>query len=771
MRGKRQPKRRHPGRRKCVWLRLVGHVSISNFSGGISNSGTITVADAGARRGVGIFVGGNAFGSGASVDDLDLRGRHHQFRHDIGRHRHRCGRRFDVPGQHIEQRHDHGRQHRHFYLQLRHVRRRLDREHRHDLCQHRYRSSTTSARSSIFNSGTIVGTGGTAIDLTTAFGGNTLTLGPGYSITGFVLGNGNDTFQLGGSGSGSFDLSSIGTQYTGFTTFNVVSGTWTVSNTSAQTWNVNGGTLAGVATLGGVIVNAGGTLEPGTIGAPGTFMTITGNLAFQPGASYLVNIGPTTASRANVGGAVTLAGGVLGFLAPGSYSTKTTYDILDPPSISGKFTGFSSINAPGFGGTLSYTPSEVLLNLTAMLGSGGGLNPNQQNAATTINTYFNNGGTLPAGFFPIFGLTGGNLANALSQLDGEAATDAQKGAFGLMDQFLDLMLDPFVDGRSGGGGGASSFAPERDAGLPPDVALAYARALKAPDLVLKAAPPPTLRWTSWAADFGGYNRTNGDPGTGSSNVVARDYGLAAGMDYHFSPDTVAGFALAGGGTNWGLAQGLGGGRSDAFSAGLYGTTHAGPAYVAGALAFADHWFSTNRSALGDQFSASFNGQSFGARLEAGYRYGVPFNAAMIGITPYAALQTQVFHTPSYSESDLTGGGFGLSYAGMSATDTRSELGARFDDLTAFNGMPLLWRGRLAWAHDWVANPALSAAFQALPGTSFVVNGAPAPANSALTSVSGELKIKPNWSLRAKFDGELAPGSQTYTGTGTVRYSW
>jgi hypothetical protein len=83
-----------------------------------------------------------------------------------------------------------------------------------------------------------------------------------------------------------------------------------------------------------------------------------------------------------------------------------------------------------------------------------------------------------------------------------------------------------------------------------------------------------------------------------------------------------------------------------------------------------------------------------------------------------------------------------------------------------------WRnsGR-GWAFgkiDWVVNPALSAAFQALPGTSFVVNGAPAPANSALASVDAELKIKPNWSLRAKFDGELAPGSQTYAGTGTVR---
>ena len=50
------------------------------------------------------------------------------------------------------------------------------------------------------------------------------------------------------------------------------------------------------------------------------------------------------------------------------------------------------------------------------------------------------------------------------------------------------------------------------------------------------------------------------------------------------------------------------------------------------------------------------------------------------MTPYAALQVQDFHTPGYSETDLTGGGFGLTYASMNATDTRSELGARFDNL-------------------------------------------------------------------------------------------
>ena len=628
---------------------------------------------------------------------------------------------------------------------------------------------------SIFDSGTIVGTGGTAIDLTQASGGNTFTLGPGYSITGQVLAfpGGGDTFQLGGSGNGSFDLSSIGPaqQYQNFTAFNVVSGIWTVSNTfgQSQAWNVNAGaTLAGTGTLASLNVNSGGTLEPGTIGVPGTFMTITGNLAFQSGASYIVNISSTAASRANVSGAVTLNGSVLGLLTPGSYSGKTSYDILDPPSISGQFTGFTS-NVPGLAGTLTYTPNEVLLNLTAMLGSGGGLNPAQQNVATGINNYFNGGGTLPAGFFPLFNLTGPGLANTLSLLDGEAGTDAQKGAFQLMSQYLDLLLDSTIDGRGGGPGGMSSFAPEQRAGLPPDVALAFASVHKAPDLMLKAAPPP--RWTAWAADFGGYNQANGDPSIGSNNVIARDNGYAAGMDYLLSPDAVAGFSLAGGGTNWGLAQGFGGGRSDAFMAGMDGRVHSGSAYLGGALAFADHWFTTNRSALGDQLTARFNGQSYGARVEAGYRQAMPAGAALIGITPYAALQAQLFHTPTYSETDLSGGGFGLSYAAMSATDTRSELGARFDSLTAFNGMPLLLRGRLAWAHDWVSTPALSAAFQALPGSSFLVNGAPAPANSALTSIGGDLKITPSWSLRAKFDGEFAPGSQTYSATGTLRHQW
>jgi uncharacterized protein with beta-barrel porin domain len=98
------------------------------------------------------------------------------------------------------------------------------------------------------------------------------------------------------------------------------------------------------------------------------------------------------------------------------------------------------------------------------------------------------------------------------------------------------------------------------------------------------------------------------------------------------------------------------------------------------------------------------------------------------------LQAQDFQTPAYSEGDATAGGFGLNYAAMNATDVRTELGARFDDPTLLYGRPLILFGRLVWAHDFVNNPALSAGFQALPGTSFTVTRRANPHDSALTSV-------------------------------------
>jgi len=84
---------------------------------------------------------------------------------------------------------------------------------------------------------------------------------------------------------------------------------------------------------------------------------------------------------------------------------------------------------------------------------------------------------------------------------------------------------------------------------------------------------------------------------------------------------------------------------------------------------------------------------------------------------------------------------------------------------------LALRGRVAWAHDRVSDPMLTPAFQALPGASFIVDGATPAKNSALTSAGTELRLANGVTLLAKFDGEFSSHSSTYAGTGTIRYRW
>jgi outer membrane autotransporter protein len=612
----------------------------------------------------------------------------------------------------------------------------------------------------LLNGGGLQWAAGTSTDISSrlaAFGalgatfdtnGNTVTLASTLSGIGGVTKTGAGALVLAGTDT-----------YSGPTT--VAAGTLTVNGSianSAVTVN-SGAMLSGTGTVGGLTINSGATFAPGN--SPGT-MTVQGNLAFQSGALYLVQVNSTTASNTVVSGSATLAGTVQAAFAAGSYATRT-YTILSAAGGLGgtTFNTLTTSNLPaGFTASLSYTATDAILNLTATLGqpvgpssgpsapSGPGalacaFSLNQCNVANGLNAFFNNGGALPPAFVTIFRLTGANLGNALSQLSGEAATGAQQGAFQLTNQFLGIMLDPFVDGRSNPlGGSAVGFAPER-AELPDDIALAC---------------------------YGGGNRTSGDPAVvGSHDLSATTAGGAAGLDYRLAPGTVVGFALAGGGTSWGLAQGLGTGKSDAFQAGLYGTARSGSAYLAAALAYTNHWMSTDRFAFaGDHLSANFNAQSFGGRVESGYRFATIYG----GLTPYAAILSQTFHTPGYTETDLTNGGFALGFNSRSATDTRSELGGRFDRLLLLNPeAALTLRGRVAWAHDWISDPSLATLFQTLPGASFVVNGATPAKNSALTSAGVEYRLANGVVLLGKFDGEFASHASTYAGTGTVRYTW
>ena len=152
-------------------------------------------------------------------------------------------------------------------------------------------------------------------------------------------------------------------------------------------------------------------------------------------------------------------------------------------------------------------------------------------------------------------------------------------------------------------------------------------------------------------------------------------------------DTVVGFALAGGGTNWSVATGSAAARATRSRPASTRATHSGPAYLAAALAYTNHWMSTDRFAFGDHLTAELQRAELRRPRRSGYRVGTPAGA----ITPYAALQAQSFHTPSYSETDVNGGGFALTYNARTATATRSELGARFDNAVLARSPLRCWR--------------------------------------------------------------------------------
>lgn len=633
-----------------------------------------------------------------------------------------------------------------------------------------------SGGGNVFNSGTINAGTGTAIEFCNC-ANNTLTLGPGSRIFGAVIGAGTDTLQLGGTGKDSFFLSDIGAgqQYDGFTTFNKTdSSTWTVTGIGNQDWNVlggtfivqgvingnvtvaAGGTLSGEGEIGSAIIN-GGTLAPGN--PTGTF-TVNGSLTMTTASTYMVQISGSENGFTAVAGTATLNGATVVAVPVGTIQKH--YSILF--AAGGVVDTFNPVVAglsPNLQATLSYDPNNVFLDFA--LNYGTGLNINQLNVANVLTRVFNTTGSIPV---VLANLT----PQGLSQASGEPGTGSQQATFNAMNLFLGLLTDPFSAGRGAGAPGATPFAEEAGANAYASTGKSARDAFAS---IYRKAPAADFdqRWSVWAAGFGGSQTTDGNAALGSNSTTSNVYGTAVGFDYRFSPATIAGFALAGGATNFGV-NGLGWGHSDLFQAGAFVRHTSGPAYITAAVAYGWQDVTTNRivTAAGfDQLRAQFNANAFSGRVEGGYRYVTPW----MGVTPYAAVQATNFNLPNYAESLVVGtnAAFALGYAAKSVTDTRTELGLRSDkSFAASNGVVTL-RGRVAWAHDFNPDRTVGAVFQTLPGSAFVVNGAALSRDSALTTASVEMKWMNGWSAMGMFEGEFSNVTRSYAGKGVVRYAW
>jgi autotransporter-associated beta strand protein len=603
-----------------------------------------------------------------------------------------------------------------------------------------------------------------------ASGAVTLTTGADNTTKTFsgTISDGGLPLALTKVGSGTQILSGINT-YTGPTT--VDAGTLAVNGSiaSSSLLTVNaGGTLGGNGTVGNATINAGGALAPGnSIG----LLTVQGSLTFTAAASYIVEVLPSNADRTNVTGVATLGGATVNAsFAAGTFIAKQYTIVHATGGVTGTFGSQVNTNLPsGFHTSLSTDQNNAYLNLVLNFvpPPNIGLSGNQQRVGNAIVGFFNSNGGIPMMF-------GGLSSAGLTQASGETATGSQQTTFDAMNQFMGVMTDPLVGGRSEGGsvnGGATGYADEQ--------ALGYAQPRQPNDAlgaITAKAPRPVPfepRWSVWAAGFGGSQTTNGNVGAGSNNTTSSIYGTAVGADYRFSPDTLAGFALAGGGTNFSV-NGQGSGRSDLFQAGAFVRHNAGAAYISAALAYGWQDVTTDRTvtaAGADHLRAEFNANAFSGRVEGGYRFVAPVIGG-VGLTPYAAAQVTTFDLPAYAEGALSGANtFALAYGGKSVTDPRSELGLRSDKSFAMQDAILTLRGRAAWAHDYDPNRSIGATFQTLPGASFVVNGAAQASDSALVTASAEMRWLNGFSVAATFEGEFSDVTESYAGKGVVSYAW
>jgi hypothetical protein len=239
---------------------------------------------------------------------------------------------------------------------------------------------------------TVTGTGGTAIQLGNQ--GDTLTMQGAVTIHGDVTdGSGANTLNL---GAGTINLPDAGHKtISGFETINVTgasvvngdidaSGNDLSFSGAGHSLELNGLltatslTIGSGATFGGsntftgnLIVASGGTLSPGD---PVT-MHVTGNLTFNTGATFEVQVDGASSDLVTATGNITIQPGVTLDIVPlGSFSGSSLAFLSAGGTLSGTF---STVDLNGVATTIVYTANGAEFGATLLAAS-----PNSLNAET-----------------------------------------------------------------------------------------------------------------------------------------------------------------------------------------------------------------------------------------------------------------------------------------------------------------------------------------------------------------------------------------------------
>ncbi|HGE8283060.1 TPA: autotransporter outer membrane beta-barrel domain-containing protein [Serratia marcescens] len=489
----------------------------------------------------------------------------------------------------------------------------------------------------------------------------------------------------------------------------------------------NGGIVGGSGTVGSLIARQGGTVAPGN--SIGT-LNVAGNVSFEPGSRYAVEVGPNGQSdRIQSSGSATIGGGEVAVTLENSPNLLTQsevrsllgqqYNILSAQQgVSGQFDAVAP-NYLFLGTGLSYQPTGVTLSVGRNGTSFASVaqTPNERAVAAAADA-------LAAGnpvYESLLGSgTAGEARQAFRQLSGQIHADI---ASALVND--SRYLREALNGRLRQAEGlASSSAIKADEG------------------------------GAWAQLLGAWDHASGD--ANATGYQASTYGVLVGLDSAVADDWRLGVAT--GYTRTSLHGGYGSkADSDNYHLAAYGDKQFGALALRGGAGYTWHRIDTKRSVnygmQSDRDTAKYSARTEQLFAEAGYSV----QGEWLNLEPFVNLAYVNFENNGIAES---GGAAALRGDKQHTDATVSTLGLRADTAWQVSpGTTVALRSELGWQHQYGGLERGTGLRFNGGNAPFVVDSVPVSRDGMVLKAGAEVAVNENATLSLGYGGLLSQHHQ------------
>ncbi|MBN5206980.1 autotransporter outer membrane beta-barrel domain-containing protein [Serratia marcescens] len=489
----------------------------------------------------------------------------------------------------------------------------------------------------------------------------------------------------------------------------------------------NGGIVGGSGTVGSLTARRGGTVAPGN--SIGT-LNVAGNVSFEPGSRYAVEVGPNGQSdRIQSSGSATIGGGEVAVTLENSPNLLTQsevrsllgqqYNILSAQQgVSGQFDAVAP-NYLFLGTGLSYQPTGVTLSVGRNGTSFASVaqTPNERAVAAAADA-------LAAGnpvYESLLGSgTAGEARQAFRQLSGQIHADI---ASALVND--SRYLREALNGRLRQAEGlASSSAIKADEG------------------------------GAWAQLLGAWDHASGD--ANATGYQASTYGVLVGLDSAAADDWRLGVAT--GYTRTSLHGGYGSkADSDNYHLAAYGDKQFGALALRGGAGYTWHRIDTRRSVnygmQSDRDTAKYSARTEQLFAEAGYSV----QGEWLNLEPFVNLAYVNFENNGIAES---GGAAALRGDKQHTDATVSTLGLRADtEWQVSAGTTVALRSELGWQHQYGGLERGTGLRFNGGNAPFVVDSVPVSRDGMVLKAGAEVAVNENATLSLGYGGLLSQHHQ------------